>query len=116
VSLSGAYDVLESWGTRPSLNREAYRVRSHLRTEEEVRERLPAFSLAGVAGRVRCPLYVVGGTADRLVPGSAAERIAAEAQGPTVLNLVEGGNHVVNNKPYRYRPQSADWLAGQLAS
>jgi 2,6-dihydroxypseudooxynicotine hydrolase len=29
---------------------------------------------------------------------------------------VEDGNHVVNNRPYRYRPQTADWMAEQLGA
>lgn len=114
VSLSGAYSVGESWDGRPTMNRESYRVRAHLDTPEQAREFVRDYDLTGVAELVDCPLYVVGGTADRLVPASAAERIAAQAQGPTVLNLVEGGNHVVNNRPYQYRPQSADWLARWL--
>lgn len=114
VSLSGAYDVAESWDQRPPMSKLAYRVRSHVETEQLTLEHVRAFNLSGVAEKVTCPLYVVGGTDDRLVPPSAAERIAAEASGPTRLNLVEGGNHVVNNKPYAYRPQTADWLADTL--
>ncbi len=114
VSLSGAYDVSESWDARPSISRLAYRVRMHATSDAETANGIRAFNLAGVAKQVTCPLYVVGGTKDRLVPASAAKRIAAEASGPTVLNLVEGGNHVVNNKPYAYRPQSADWMADTL--
>ncbi|MGH3666272.1 MAG: alpha/beta hydrolase [Egibacteraceae bacterium] len=114
VSLSGAYDVAESWDQRPPMSRLAYQVRSHVDTPEAAFEHVQAFTLAGVAEQVTCPLYVVGGTHDRLVPASAAQRIADQAAGPTVLNLVEGGNHVVNNKPYAYRPQSADWLADTL--
>jgi 2,6-dihydroxypseudooxynicotine hydrolase len=30
------------------------------------------------------------------------------------LSIVEGGNHVVNNLWYRYRDQTADWMAAQL--
>ena len=116
VSLSGSYDVAETWDQRPPMTKLAYRVRSHVDTEEETLERLRDFNLAGVAERVECPLYVVGGTKDRLVPPSAAERIAREASGPTVLTMVPGGNHVVNNKPYAYRPQTADWLADRLGA
>lgn len=116
VSLSGSYSVVESWEQRPEISRLAYRVRSHLATEEETVGHLRSFDLSGVASRVRCPLYVLGGTEDRLIPPSASERIAAEAAGPAVLNLVEGGNHVCNNKPYAYRPQSADWMAERLAA
>ena len=114
VSLSGAYSVFESWDGRPSISRLAYQVRMHAASVEEATERVRALDLTGVAAKVTCPLYVVGGTKDRLLPPTAAQRIAAEASGPTILNLVEGGNHVANNKPYAYRPQSADWLADTL--
>ena len=36
------------------------------------------------------------------------------ASGPVELNLIEDGNHVANNRAYRYRTQSADWIAGHL--
>jgi 2,6-dihydroxypseudooxynicotine hydrolase len=28
--------------------------------------------------------------------------------------VIEGGNHVVNNLWYRYRDQTADWMAARL--
>jgi 2,6-dihydroxypseudooxynicotine hydrolase len=28
--------------------------------------------------------------------------------------VIEDGNHIANNRPYRYRTQSADWMAGEL--
>ena len=43
-----------------------------------------------------------------------AKKLAAEVSGPCVLSIIEGGNHVVNNLWYRYRDQTADWLATQL--
>ena len=43
-----------------------------------------------------------------------AEKLAAEVSGPCELLIVEGGNHVVNNLWYRYRDQTADWLATRL--
>jgi 2,6-dihydroxypseudooxynicotine hydrolase len=66
--------------------------------------------LDGVAERVLVPIYVVAGTHDGLTPHTGGERMASEAQGPTILDVVEDGNHVVNNMPYRYRPQVADWM------
>ena len=61
-----------------------------------------------------CPLYLVVGTADRLVDWRDGERLAAEASGPVELQIVEGGNHIANNKPHEYRLRSADWMAAQL--
>ena len=45
---------------------------------------------------------------------SVSEKLAAEVSGPCELLIVEGGNHVVNNLWYRYRDQTADWMAAQL--
>ena len=41
-------------------------------------------------------------------------RLVDEASGPTELLIVEDDNHIVNNRPYRWRSRSADWLAKQL--
>jgi len=42
-------------------------------------------------------------------------RIYAEASGPKEMVVIEGGNHVCNNMPFRYRPLIADFLAKHLA-
>jgi 2,6-dihydroxypseudooxynicotine hydrolase len=73
-------------------------------------------SLAGIAGKITCPLFVVAGKADRLVPWQDAERLAREAGGAAELLVIEDGNHVANNRGYRYRPQTADWIARQLGA
>jgi 2,6-dihydroxypseudooxynicotine hydrolase len=56
----------------------------------------------------------MNGRLDRIVPAADAERLAREVSGPKKLNLVEDGNHIANNRAYRWRPQCADWLAQQL--
>ena len=71
-------------------------------------------SLEGVAEKIVCPLFVLAGNLDRLVPYTDAERLASEASGPVELLVVEDGNHIANNRTYRYRLQSADWMADQL--
>jgi 2,6-dihydroxypseudooxynicotine hydrolase len=114
VSLSGPYSWVEVFDARNELSREAFKVRSHSKTMEEARAVAQTLSLEGAAKNITCPLYVVGGELDHLTPPHNAERIAAEAAGPTVLNIVKGGNHVVNNRRYMYQTQTADWLARQL--
>lgn len=114
VSLSGPYSWVEVFDARNELSREAFMVRSHCNTMESARAVAQTLTLAGVARNITCPLYVVGGELDHLTPPHNAERIAAEASGPTVLNIVKGGNHVVNNRRYRYQTQMADWLGQQL--
>ena len=110
ASISGSYCVADGWERKPPMTRASYRVRGKLESDEATTEFVRRFDLDGVAARVTVPLYVVAGTLDRLTPHTAGIRMADEAAGPTVLDVVEGGNHVVNNMPYRYRPQVADWM------
>jgi 2,6-dihydroxypseudooxynicotine hydrolase len=114
VALSGPYARSESFEGRPSINVETFRVRSKSATLEEAGKVALRMSLKGVARNIACPIYIVAGTKDRLTAHTEAEKLAAEVSGPCVLSVIEGGNHVVNNLWYRYRDQTADWMAAQL--
>ena len=114
VALSGAYQRSSNFDGRPVINVEAFRVRSKSANLEEAGKVALRMSLAGIAKNISCPIYLVAGTKDRLTPHTAAEKLAAEVSGPCVLSVIEGGNHVVNNLWYRYRDQTADWMATQL--
>jgi 2,6-dihydroxypseudooxynicotine hydrolase len=114
IGLAGPYDWGAIWEALPGLTREAFRVRSHLATQEEARRHAGTLTLKGVARQIECPLFLVTGKLDRIVPWQDAERIASEASGPVELLVVEDGNHIANNRPYRYRLQTADWMAEQL--
>jgi 2,6-dihydroxypseudooxynicotine hydrolase len=71
-------------------------------------------TLEGAAERIRCPLLVVFGAGDRLVPPSEGERLVKAASGPSQLVVYEEGNHVCFNISYKFRPLTADWMAEQL--
>lgn len=114
IALSGPYDLADAWDMLPELTRETFRVRARRRTQKEARDCAATLSLKGIAERITCPLYIVAGKLDRIVPWQDAERLAREAAGPVELLVVEDGNHVANNRGYRYRPQTADWMAQRL--
>ncbi|HET9653170.1 MAG TPA: alpha/beta fold hydrolase [Usitatibacter sp.] len=114
IGLAGPYDWGAIYDALPGLTREAFRVRSHLRTQDEAREHARTLTLEAAARRIECPLFLVAGKQDRLIPWQDAERIAAQARGPVELLVVEDGNHIANNRPYRYRQRSADWMCEQL--
>lgn len=114
LSFSGPYSWVEIFDARNELSREAFRARSHSKDMEAAREVAKTLTLAGVAKNITCPIYIVGGELDRLTPPANAQRIAAEVSGPKVLQIVTGGNHVVNNRRYMYQTQAADWMAQQL--
>jgi len=114
ISLSGPFDWERVWDALPGLTKEAFRVRAKCATEAQARAHGRQLSLVGVARNITCPLFIVTGKLDRIVPWEDAERLAAEASGPVVKLILEDGNHVANNRAYKYRPQSADWMARQL--
>jgi len=114
IALSGPFEWDKIWDELPELTRETFRVRSHSASEQEARGKAGALTLVPCAKSITCPLFVVAGRQDRLVPASHAERLAKSASGPVELLMVEDGGHNANNRPYRYRSRTADWLAGQF--
>jgi fermentation-respiration switch protein FrsA (DUF1100 family) len=48
------------------------------------------------------------------VPATHAEQLAKAVSGPVELLIVEDGGHNANNRPYRYRSRTADWLGAQF--
>ncbi|HEX4554844.1 MAG TPA: alpha/beta hydrolase, partial [Xanthobacteraceae bacterium] len=116
IALSGPYDFGAAWDGLPELTREAFRVRSHCATQAEAKRNATTLSLAGVASRIACPMFIVTGKLDRVVPWRDAERLAREVKGPCDLLVIEDGSHVANNRGYRWRPQSADWMAERLGA
>jgi pimeloyl-ACP methyl ester carboxylesterase len=95
IALSGPFEWDRIWDGLPELTRETFRVRSHADNETEARENAKRLTMKEAAPRITCPIFVVTGRQDRLVPASHA-------------------GHNANNRPYRYRSRTADWLAGQF--
>lgn len=114
ISLTGPFDFSEAFSRAPDLTRAAFVARCHAEDEAGAMKIAERMSLEGVASLVTCPTYIVGGALDRVIPPDHPHRLAEAVKGPVVLNMVEDGTHVVNNRPYKYRPSSADWMARQL--
>jgi len=91
-------------------------VRAHLDTLEEAREYGECISLRVIAHNITCPIFIVAGALDRILIYDTAERLAKEVSEPSELLVVEDGNHVCHNRPYKYRPQTDDWMAEQLGA
>jgi len=114
IALSGPFEWDRIWDALPELTRETFRVRSHAANETEARANAKRLTMKEAAPRITCPIFIVTGRQDRLVPASHAESLAGAVSGPVELLVVEDGGHNANNRPYRYRSRTADWLAGQL--
>ena len=114
IALGGPFNWGAAWDQLPELTREAFRVRSHCATQDEAKKNAATLSLEGIAQNITCPIFIVNGRLDRIVPAADAERLAKEVKGPVTLMMIEDGNHIATNRAYRWRPQSADWMAEQL--
>ena len=114
VTISGAYDWASNWEKKSDLNRDVFRIRSHKNSLEEALKIAKTLTLADCAKNITCPIYIVAGGQDRITTVEAANLIAADVSGPKVVSIIEDGNHVCHNRPYKVRPQTADWLSEQL--
>ena len=114
IALSGPFDWGDILDTIPDLTRAAFFARSKSRDEHEMREVASRMTLKNCASDIRCPIYIVSGKLDKVVPPDHSKRLAEKAGGQVILNVIEDGGHVANNRGYKYRTQSADWMAQQL--
>jgi 2,6-dihydroxypseudooxynicotine hydrolase len=111
IALSGPFDWAQIWDGLPELTRSTFRLRSHSADENEAKRNAAKLTLKDAAKNITCPIFIVAGRQDRLVPASHAEMLAKAVSGSVELLMVEDGGHNANNRPYRYRSRSADWLA-----
>ena len=82
VALAGPFNFADQWDNRPILTREAFRVRSKAPDMDSARSVAGQLSLEGRAKLIHCPLLVVMGKLDRLIPWTQAARLAQEAAAP----------------------------------
>jgi len=111
IGISGPFDLGEIWEQLGPLTRVTFQARSHAKSDADAKRIAATLSLREAARDIRCPLYLVAGREDRLIPAEHGERLAHSTSGPVTLVMVEDGGHNANNRPYRYRSQSADWMA-----
>jgi pimeloyl-ACP methyl ester carboxylesterase len=114
IALSGPFEWEKIWDGLPELTRETFRVRSHSADQNAAKRKAGELTMKEAAPKITCPTFIVTGRQDRLVPAAHAEQLAKSVSGPVELLIVEDGGHNANNRPYRYRSRTADWLAGQF--
>jgi dienelactone hydrolase len=112
IALAGPFDFGDCFSAAPELTRNAFRVRSKSADIDEAGRRAAELTLAGRAQDIRCPLLVVFGRQDRLIPWQQGQRLADEAVGE--LLMLERGNHGCMNVAAFHRYRSADWMAARL--
>ena len=100
----------------PKVSQQVFMARSHTTTMEAAEKEAAKLTLEGKAQNIKCPLLIVFGAGDRIVPPSEGERLAKAASGKTDFVVYEEGNHVCFNISYKFRPLTGDWMAEKLAA
>jgi 2,6-dihydroxypseudooxynicotine hydrolase len=114
IMLASAYHLAPHFDRYPILTQEAFIHRLKAADALTARERLIPFTMEGYTDAINIPFLVIFGRKDRLFPPEDSERAAAEIGPNAELWMFDDGNHVLNNIPYKYRPQQADWLRSHL--
>lgn len=115
ISLCGPYCFGENWDALPTLTRETFVARSGSADQEAGRSVALALTMEGRTSAIRCPLLVIGGKKDRLIPWQQAERLHHETADVSEFLLLEDGNHGCANVVAQHRYRAADWMAARLA-
>ncbi|MCA3070687.1 MAG: alpha/beta fold hydrolase [Rhodocyclaceae bacterium] len=114
VANCGPFDFAPVLPQMPLVSQQVFSARAHALTQAQADAAAAQLTLDGKAQHIRCPLLIVFGGGDRIIPPAEGERLAKAASGPTELVVYEDGNHVCFNISYRFRPLTADWMAEHL--
>ncbi|OGO20554.1 MAG: hypothetical protein A2Z14_02420 [Chloroflexi bacterium RBG_16_48_8] len=115
VGNCGPFDWSEVFEIIPQVTREAYIHYAGAKSREEAFEQSKTMTLKGAAKNITCPLLIVHGKQDPLIPWEQGKRIVDEASSQDKqFILFDEGNHGCNNIQYKAGPLVADWLAMQL--
>lgn len=115
AEVAGTFDTESRWDRANALSRRGHQFVTKSPDEEATRQVVADWTMAPLAGDIECPLLVVHGELDTIVPLDQAEAYA-KAVPHAELVVVPRGNHVCNNLPHVVRPQVADWMDRTLGA
>jgi dienelactone hydrolase len=115
VEISGFYRPTAWWDRFPPEIKEFLRYVIGARDQDELLRVVQQVSLEGHVREVRCPLLVVHGQQDRIVPFRESDLIWAEAAAPKERFIFPAGDHGCVNTG-EARPLIGDWIAEKLTA
>ncbi len=115
ITNGGSYDM-SSWPKRPLLAKESFMFFTGAKNLEEAYEISKTVTLQGLLDKIRCPLMIIQGGKDALVPAANAERITKEVKGDKSVIIYEDSDHGLHNVSYIMRPAMADWMKEKLGA
>lgn len=116
IALSGPFDLSLCFQNLPELTASAVIHRSGSKSDSEITAFTKKMSLENVADKIKCPLYIVSGSLDKVIPPEHGKMLESAAKNsPEIIHqIVPNGGHVANNRAYAYRHSCADWMHSKL--
>ena len=116
ISLSGPYNFGECYDFLPELTRATFIHRSGAKGIEGGRKIAYQMSVDIDIKNLKCPLYIVSGALDKVIPHEQSNKLHENAINSIskIHQHIPDGGHVVNNRSYKYRMKTADWMAEKL--
>jgi cephalosporin-C deacetylase-like acetyl esterase len=113
-NITACYDVYKDLYEYGKENhREALEAYLGTSDPEEVRKRLAAYTLKGIAEKLTCPLFIMHAEETVVYPVEPAYKVYREAKGPKELHIINAG-HTVMDRRMEAISHAMDWLADQL--
>jgi 2,6-dihydroxypseudooxynicotine hydrolase len=82
-----------------------------LSSAQDVVAHFGAYDLDGVASRITCPLMIVQGARDPIVPPESLERVERESSGPVEVLTWPDSGHCCHEYAHVTKPAMADFMA-----
>ncbi|MHB8620784.1 MAG: alpha/beta hydrolase, partial [Chloroflexota bacterium] len=113
AEIAGFYYPLGWWRRFPNEIKEFLRYVMGAADQAELLELVRPINLRGHVARIECPLLVVHGMKDAIIPFSESDLIYQEAAGPKERMSFREGDHGCVNVT-EARPRIADWILDRL--
>ncbi len=115
VEIAGFYNPSAWWGSFPHEIKEFLRYVLGVATHDELLEIVQSVNLRGRISDIVCPLLVVHGEMDPIIPFGESHLIFAEAREPKERLIFSSGDHGCVNVGEAHA-LIADWIASQLGA
>ncbi len=117
IALGGPFNMGKAWDGLPELTRAKHSASGHGKTRGDGPQGRADVVSAGRRGAEH-HLPDFHRRADAATASSRSRRRTPGARGrrPVELMMIDDGNHIGNNRAYRWRSQTADWMKERLAS
>lgn len=113
ATLGAPFELLTIFASSPPSRRINFSLMCGAADPERGKELLRPFTLEGLLGNVSCPILMIHGKKDSVIPPSHVERIQGALQNPAALRTWEDGVHCCDNHVGETYPLIGDWLREQ---